>query len=78
MNRRVLDRKIMGYKRNIYDLTPDEEMEEKQEILDYETENEIKGIILEEKGVETSTISQKNGNTTKRRRLNADGGDEED
>jgi hypothetical protein len=57
MNRRVLDRKIIGYKRNIYDLTPDEEIEEKQEILDYEAENEVKGIILEKKGVEASTTS---------------------
>jgi hypothetical protein len=78
INRRVLDRKIMGYKRNIYDLTPDEEIEEEQEILDHEAKNEVKGIILKEEGVEASTTSQRDGNTTKRRRLNADGGDEED
>jgi hypothetical protein len=28
----------MGYKRNIYDLTPDEKMEKENEILDYEAE----------------------------------------
>jgi hypothetical protein len=78
MNRRVLDRKIMGYKRNIYDLIPDEKIEEKQEILNHEIENKVEGIILEKKGVEASTISQKDRNITKRRRLNADGGDEED
>jgi hypothetical protein len=47
----------MGYKRNIYDLIPDEKIEEKQEILDYETENKIENIILEEKDVEASTTS---------------------
>jgi hypothetical protein len=56
MNRRVLDRKIINYKRNIYDLIPDEEMEEEQEILNYEAENKIKNIILEKEGVEASTI----------------------
>ena len=30
----------MGYKRNIYDLTPEEEIEEENDILDIETEEE--------------------------------------
>jgi hypothetical protein len=45
MNRRVLDRAIIGYKRNIYDLTPMEELEEEDNILDLEAEEERESII---------------------------------
>ena len=58
MNRRILDRAIIGYKRNIYDLTPMEKLEEEDDILDLKAEEERESTI--------------NGNTIKRRRLNAD------
>lgn len=73
MNRRVLDRKAMGYKRTIYDLTSTEELAEENEILDQEAITE-RGSAMgnEEKATEAITTSQRDGNTTKRRRLNAD------
>jgi hypothetical protein len=76
MNRRVLDRKIMGYKRTIYDLTPTEELAEENEILDQETITEREGTNEDEEesteAIEATTTSQRDENTTKRRRLNAD------
>jgi Protein of unknown function (DUF 659)/hAT family C-terminal dimerisation region len=72
MNRRVLDRKAMGYKRTIYDLTPMEELAEENEILDHEATDEC-GVISEDEE-EMEEVEY----TTKRRRLNAgDGGEEE-
>jgi hypothetical protein len=76
MNRRVLDRKTMGYKRTIYDLTPTEELAEENEILNQETITEREGTNEDEKKsteiIKATTTSQRDGNTTKRHRLNAD------
>jgi hypothetical protein len=49
MNRRILDRKAMNYKRNIYDLTPEEKIEEKNDILDIKTEKESGNTINDNK-----------------------------
>jgi hypothetical protein len=76
MNRRVLDRKTMSYKRTIYDLTPTKKLAEENEILDQETIIEREGTNEDEeestKAIEAITTFQRNGNTIKRRRLNTD------
>jgi hypothetical protein len=77
INRRVLDRAVMSYKRNIYDLTPQEEMKEENDILDIKaedksgsTENESKGTIKSnEKAIEGFTNNKK---PIKRRRGGSD------
>jgi hypothetical protein len=73
MNRRVLDRAIIGYKRNIYDLTPMEELEEENDILDLEAEEERESIIDgNEEIIKTTEDSTSNERPIKRRRGNAD------
>ena len=63
----------MGYKRTIYDLTFTEELAEENEILDQETIIKREGTSEDEEEItEETTISQKDGNIIKRRRLNAD------
>jgi hypothetical protein len=49
MNRRILDRKTISYKRNIYDLTPEKEIEKENDILDIETKEENKGTMNDNK-----------------------------
>jgi hypothetical protein len=49
INRRVLDRAVIGYKRNIYDLIPTEKMEEEENILNLKIIIKRKGIINKNK-----------------------------
>jgi hypothetical protein len=76
MNRRVLDRAIMGYKRNIYDLTPTEEMEEEENIFDLKIEEERGSIINgNEKVIKATEATEdfiSDGRPTKRRRGSSD------
>ena len=69
MNRRVLDRKTMGYKRTIYDLTPTEKLAEENKILDQETIIERGGTNEDEEefteAIKATTTSQRDGNITK-------------
>jgi hypothetical protein len=63
----------MGYKRTIYNLTPTEKLAEENEILDQETIIERGSTSEDEKEItEKITTFQRDGNTIKRRRLNAD------
>jgi len=66
----------MGYKRTIYNLTPTKKLAEENEILDQKTitkrENTNKDEEESTEAIKTTTTSQRDGNTIKRRRLNAD------
>jgi hypothetical protein len=69
MNRRVLDRKAIGYKRNIYDLIPEEKIEEKNDILNIKIEEENRDIINDNKEVtETEQDFRNDKRPAKRRR----------
>jgi hypothetical protein len=73
MNRRVLDRAIISYKRNIYDLIPIEELEEEDDILNLEAEEKRGGTIdRNKKMIEITKDSTNNKRPTKRYRGNAD------
>ncbi len=69
MNRRVLDRATINYKRNIYDLTLMEELEEEENILNLETEEERGDTIDKNKeAIETTEDSISDKKSIKRRR----------
>jgi hypothetical protein len=73
MNRRVLDRAIIDYKRNIYDLTPMEELEEEDDILNLEAEEKRESTINgNEEVIEATEDSTSNERPIKRRRGDAD------
>ena len=61
MNRRVLDRKIIDYKRTIYDLTPTKELAEENKILNQKIITERGGINKDEEEstevIKATTIS---------------------